>query len=75
MNIMSKAEVLEELPRLTPQELAEVQAKLDELTGDVWIDRGELSAFDAALADYEKNPDAGSSWSDVKARIAGKLRA
>ena len=31
---MSKTEILAELPRLTPEERAEVQAKLDELARD-----------------------------------------
>ena len=76
---MSKTEILAELPRLQPAELAEVQAKLDELVGEVWIDGGELSAadkaaLDAALADYQNNPNAGSPWQEVKARIQAKLR-
>jgi len=76
---MSKSEILAELPKLKPEELAEVQAKLDELADEVWCDGGELTdadktALDAALADYQKNPDAGSSWDEVKARIQAKLR-
>jgi hypothetical protein len=76
---MSKAETLAELPKLQPEELAEVQAKLDELAGEIWLDDGELSkadktALDAALADYQKNPDAGSSWEEVNARVQAKLR-
>ncbi len=76
---MSKAEIIAELPNLRADELAEVQAKLDELVGESWTDGGELSdadknALDVALADYERNPEAGSSWEDVKARIQGKLR-
>ena len=56
-----------------------MQAKLDELFGEVWLDDGELSdadktALDAALSQYQKNPDAGSSWDQVKARIQAKLR-
>ena len=58
---------------------AEVQAKLDELAGEVWLDEGELSdadkaALDVALVDYRNNPDAGSPWAEVKARIQAKLR-
>ncbi len=76
---MSKAEIIAELPKLRAEELAEVQAKLDELFGEVWLDDGELSdadktALDAALSQYQKNPDAGSSWDQVKARIQAKLR-
>lgn len=75
---MTKAEIIAELPRLSPQDLAEVQARLDELTGDSWQDRGELTdadkaALDSALADYQKNPDAGTPWDQVKARIQSKL--
>ena len=75
---MSKTEILLELPHLKPDELAEVQAKLDELAGEVWLDGGELSggdkaALDAAIADYQKNPDAGSSWEEAKGRIRARL--
>ena len=75
---MSKAEILAELPRLRAEELAEVQAKLDELIGSGWQDRGELSdadkhELDVALADSEKAPDAGDAWKVVKARIEAKL--
>ena len=76
---MSKTEILSELPKLTPAELIEIQTKLDELVGEVWIDGGELTDADKAtlnnaLAEYQKNPDAGSSWEEVEARIRSKLR-
>jgi hypothetical protein len=76
---MSKTEIIAELARLSPEDLAEVQAKLDELAGDSWQDRGELSetdksTLDAALADYQKNLNAGSTWDEVKARVRSKLR-
>ena len=76
---MSKAEILAELPKLKAEELAEVQAKLDELAGENWVDDGELSdgdkaSLDAALMNYQKNPNAGSSWTEVEARIRAKLR-
>jgi hypothetical protein len=77
--IMSKTEILAELPNLSADDLADVQAKLDELAGNAWQDRGALSdadkqALDGALAAYEKSPDAGSSWDEVKARVQAKLR-
>lgn len=75
---MTKTEILAELPKLTPAELTEVQAKLDELTGDGWTDNGQLSeadkaALDEALAEYKKYPGAVSSWAEVQARIRAKL--
>ena len=76
---MSKIEIIAQLPHLSPEERAEVQAKLDELAGNAWQDRDELSdadkqALDAALAEYEKSPDAGSTWDQVKSRVQAKLR-
>lgn len=76
---MSKAEIINELSRLSIKERAEVQAKLDELAADQWQDSGELSdadrrALDSALGSYAQQPNAGSKWEDVKARIEAKLR-
>jgi hypothetical protein len=77
---MSKTEILAELPKLSTAELAEVQAKLDELVGEQWDDRAglnddERSQLDAAIADYHNDPNAGAAWDEVRARIEGKLRA
>lgn len=76
---MGKTEIIAQLSHLSPEDRAEVQAKLDELAGDAWQDRGELSdadkqALDAALAAFERSPDAGSSWEEVKARAQARLR-
>ena len=75
---MSTAEILDQLPKLTLNELAQVQAKLDELAGEAWLDDEELSGADkailnATLAEYEKNPNAGSTWEQVEARIRERL--
>jgi putative addiction module component (TIGR02574 family) len=77
---MGKSEILAELPRLKPEELAEVQAKLDELAGEAWLDGGELTegdkaALDSALASYQTDPEAGSPWDEVKARVQAKLNS
>ena len=80
---MSKAEILEELPRLKPEERQEVLEKicqLDRLAGDGWLDDAGLSDADKALletrlAAYEKDPYAGSSWEEVEARIRAKLKS
>jgi polyhydroxyalkanoate synthesis regulator phasin len=75
---MSKTEILAELPNLKADELAEVQAKLDELAGETWCDDGELTetdnaALDTALIDYQQSQHSGDSWDQVKARIQAKL--
>jgi hypothetical protein len=48
--------------------------KSDELSGDVRPDDGgpsssDKAALDAALAEYEKNPDAGVPWREALQRI------
>lgn len=76
---MSKIEILEELPKLTPEERHEIRLKLVELDGDDWLDdddpltEAEKALLDARLAAYEKDPDAGSSWEEVESRIRARL--
>jgi phage-related protein len=45
---MSKAEILEELPKLTPEDRLEIRQKLNEIDGDEWLDS------DDPLTDDEK---------------------
>lgn len=76
---MSKAEIIAELPRLNPEERAEIQARLDELAGSDWQDAGKLSdedrqTLDASLAEYQKSTGAGSSWDEAKTRVRSKLQ-
>lgn len=79
---MSTAEILQELPKLKPEERRAVRKKLNELDGvtdDAWINGGELTEeekaiLDARLAEHEKNPEAGSSWEEVQARLRMQLR-
>jgi hypothetical protein len=78
---MSKADILAELPKLTPAERQEVRLKLARLDGEDWLDAGdpltdvEKALLDARLAAYEKDPDGGSSWEEVEARIRARLKA
>jgi hypothetical protein len=66
---MGETEIPAEPPKLQPEEPA----------GKVWFDDGGLTdddktALDAALADYQKNPDAGTPWREALARIQDTLR-
>ena len=76
---MSKVEILEELPRLTTAERKEILLKLAEIDGDSWLDTdepltgAEKAILDARLAAYENDPDTGSSWAEVEARIRSRL--
>ena len=76
---MSKVEILEELPKLTPAERKEIRLKLAELDDNNWLDDddpltgSEKALLEARLAAYEKDPDAGGSWEEVEARIRARL--
>jgi putative addiction module component (TIGR02574 family) len=78
---MSKAEIMAELTRLTPAERQEIRLQLARLDGEQWLDNddpltdAEKALLDARLAAYEKDPDAGSSWQEVEARLRARLKA
>jgi len=80
-SVMSKLEILEELPRLTAEDRLEIRRKLNEIDGDGWMDGddpltdAEKALLEARLAAYERDPDAGSSWEEVESRIQGRLTA
>ena len=59
---MSKVEILDQIPHLTPEERNEIRRKLDELDGNPWSDADnpltseEKALLDARLADMEAHP-------------------
>ncbi len=77
---MSKAEILAELPKLTKEERYEIRVKLAEMDSDGWLDEDDpLSDADKALLEerltaYEKDPNAGSTWEEVEARLRARLK-
>jgi len=78
---MSFNEVMAELPKLTPAERQQLRLQLARLDGDQWLDGddpltdAEKALLDARLAAYAKDPEAGSSWAEVEARIRSRLKA
>lgn len=72
---MSKAEILAELPKLTADELAEIQTRLDELTGNGWLDDddgltgAEKTLVEARIEAHEKNPKTAIPWEEFDARL------
>jgi len=78
---MSKTEILEELPKLTPEDRYEIRLRLAELDGAGWLDdddpltNDEKSLLAARLAAYEKDPDAGSSGAEVEGRVRARLNS
>jgi putative addiction module component (TIGR02574 family) len=76
---MSKAEILTELPKLTPEERQEIRELLAQIDGTDWLDDGELTdeervLIDARLDECERSPDSFIPWDDAKARINASLK-
>ncbi|MBX9577834.1 MAG: hypothetical protein K2W97_05095 [Chthoniobacterales bacterium] len=75
---MSKAEILDQLPKLNTDERFEIFSFLWELEEKDFFSTQQPSEeekylLDQAEADYQANPNSGSSWEDVKARILSQL--
>ena len=76
---MSKKEILAELPKLDIQDRREIFDRIcemeehDLLNGIATPD--EKALLDRELEEYRNNPDAGSSWNEVEARIRKPSRS
>lgn len=79
---MSKVQILEELPKLTPEERQEVRAKLNEIEGRVeseWLDEddpltdADKALIEGRLVEHEKHPETSIPWSDFDARLKRRL--
>ena len=75
---MSKTEILDELPKLTPEERDEIRVKLAELDGEEWLDSDDpLSDKDKALLetrleDLEQHPEKSIPWAEAEARLKAR---
>ena len=72
---MSKAEIIAELPKLStlspqlstrPKGILAQLWRMEEASGPT---RREKQLLDEAQASYDANPNAGSPWSEVEARL------
>jgi hypothetical protein len=76
---MSKTEILEQLPKLTPDERFEIRVKLAELGGDQWLDDDDpltdeqKALLESRLADMDAHPEKSIPWEEVKRRLETKL--
>ena len=76
---MSKSEILNELPKLTPEERHEVRLRLAELDHDEWLDDGvltdaEKSLIEQRLQDFEANPHTSIPWAEAKVRLMAPFK-
>ena len=72
---MSKADILEQLPKLNSVELREICGRIWQieeeqlLSGRADPSDEERTMLDSELEDYSRDREAGSSWEDVKSRL------
>lgn len=71
---MSLAEILEELPRLTPEQRHQVVERVLELDTDgPWLDadlsESERRLIEERLAAHDREPGSAVPWEEVKAQL------
>jgi len=71
---MSKAEILEQLPKLRPEERREILERIWDLEErELLAGRGptadEKALLDSELREYEQDPQAGVTWDEVESRL------
>jgi len=71
---MSKAEILEAIVKLNPEERQELRLRLAELDEDEWLDDGllteaEKTIIEERFRDLEKNPHTSIPWEAAKTRL------
>jgi len=76
---MSRTEIIEQLPKLSAEDRAAIQAKLDELAGNGWLDDGELTdeekrLLDSRLDDCDRDPSSFVPWEQAKGKIMASLK-
>lgn len=75
--LMSKAEILVQLPNLGREDRREILERLWELEESELLEGANPTAEEKALLDceleeYGRNPEAGSTWSEVENRLGTK---
>lgn len=78
---MSFTEVLEELPKLTPEELAEIQSRIEDLATygpDGWrtdsdLTEAEKLLIEARLDDLDQHPEKSIPWPEAEARLKARF--
>ena len=69
---MSKREILEELPKLQAHDRREIYERICEIEENDLLSEPtaeEKALLDRELESYRKNPEAGSNWTEVEARL------
>jgi putative addiction module component (TIGR02574 family) len=75
---MSKAEILEEIPKLTREEREEIRRKLDEIDGVAWLEHDDLTPeqwalVDQRMAEHEADPKSAIPWETLAPSLRKNL--
>ena len=70
---MSTAEILAQLPRLTPADREMVRARLDDIDATAPLSPEEKRLVDERVAAYRQNPGGGVSWAVAEAEIRKQI--
>ncbi len=68
---MSKAEILDEIPKLTPEERDEIRRKLDELDDSLTAD--EWALVDARMEAHRRDPASAIPIEEMKAGLRARF--
>ncbi len=68
---MSKAEILDEIPKLTPEEREEIRARLDEL--DDSLTPEEWALIDQRIAEHKADPASAIPIEEMKAGLRARF--
>lgn len=74
---MSKAQIIDELPKLSPNERREILHRIHEIDHDGWLAEDllpeEIVLIEQRLADHQKDPDSAVPWAEADARLAKRF--
>lgn len=70
---MSKAQIINELPKLSPEERRDILEKIQEIDRNGWLAEDlspeEIALIEQRLAAHQKNPTASVPWNEVETRL------
>jgi putative addiction module component (TIGR02574 family) len=78
---MSKAEILTELPKLSPAERDEIRLRLAEIDGQEWLDAddpltdAQKALIESRIEAHDKNPESAIPWQVFDAQLKRRLGA
>jgi putative addiction module component (TIGR02574 family) len=76
--VVSKAQIIEELPKLSPDDRREILHRIQEIDHDGWLaddlSAEELALIESRLASHRKDPTDVVAWSEIEGRLSERFR-